>query len=117
MSLIDTYQLATGGQNSYNTFTLASNGILVDVEITDLPPIVLPPIEEPISSGGVSTWTGVPKDRKITRKKITVTAIINGKEYKQSIVVENKPKLSVKDVDVIVTENTSNKPIIEINIK
>jgi hypothetical protein len=116
MSLIDTYQIATIGQNSYNTFTLASNGILVDVEIVDLPPIVVPPVEEPISGGGVSTWTGK-EERKKTRKKIIVTATINGVKYKQEKIVEDKPKLSIKDVDVNVTESKSKRPIIEINVK
>ena len=118
MSFIDPYQLATGGQNSRNTFTLASNGILVDVEIFDIPPIILPPTEVPAgSSGGSTDWMPSVKNRKISRKKIVVTATINGVQYKQEKIVENKPKLSIKDVGVNVIENKNGKPIIEINVK
>lgn len=115
MSLIDTYQIATCGQNSYNTFTLASNGILVDVEIVDLPPIIIPPVPD-VAGGGDSTWTGT-KETKKTRKKIIVTATVNGVKYVEEKIVENKPKLSIKDIQVNVTESKSKKAIIEINVK
>ena len=116
MSLIDTYQIATIGQNSRNTFTLASNGILVDVEIVDLPPIVVPP-QEIVGGGGDTAWPGQKEVKKKYRKKIIVTATINGVKYKEEKIVEDKPKLTVKDVDVNVTEGTSKRPIIEINVK
>ena len=101
MSFHDTYHIATCGQNSLNTFTLASNGILVDVFITDLPP--LPSTQGGRRSGG----TPVDKKEEKSRKQVTVIATIGGKKYKESIVVEDKPKLTVKNIKVdINTENT-----------
>ena len=116
MDLIDPYQIATCGQNSRNTFTLASNGILVDVEITDLPPIIIPPIDDEIS-GGATTFLGGEKEERITHKQITVTATINGVKYKETKIVEDKPNLHIKDVDVDVVETKSKKPKINITVK
>jgi hypothetical protein len=114
MSLIDTYQIATCGQNLTNTFTLASNGILVDVFIEDLPSIIFP------SDAGAGIIPGQewPSDDKkeITRKKITVIATIKGVEYKETIIVEDEPNLTVDNVTVDV-QSTDSKPIITISIK
>lgn len=109
MSLIDTYQLATCGQNLINTFTLASNGILLDVVIEDLPDIVVP-------RRGGSTGYGEPgKEERIKVKKVTVIATINGEEYKESIIVKNRPNLQINDLDIQVTESV--KPKIKILLK
>lgn len=107
LNLHDTYQIATSGQNSIDTFTLASNGILVGVEIIDLPDVIIP--------GGPAIDGGTPRpEEKITRKKICVTATINGKKYEECLIVENKPDLSVKDIDVEVL-NQDTKPKIKIS--
>lgn len=108
MSLIDTYQLATGGQNFKDTFTLASNGILIDVTITPLPPI---PIRPPGGSTGVQY-----KKKEIDRKKITVVVHYEGKEYKETKIVYDKPNLKVEDVDVEVSP-TQDKPKVRITVK
>lgn len=108
MSLIDTYQLATGGQNFKDTFTLASNGILIDVTITPLPPI---PIRPPGGSTGVQY-----KKKEIDRKKITVVVHYEGKKYKETKIVYDKPNLKVEDVDVEVSP-TQDKPKVKITIK
>ena len=107
LNLHDTYQIATSGQNSIDTFTLASNGILIRVDVEDLPDVIIP--------GGPAIDGGAPRpEEKITRKKITVTAVISGKEYKESIIVENKPDLKVDDIDVEIS-NQDTKPKIKIS--
>lgn len=115
MSLIDTYQLATFGQNLRDTYTLASNGILIRVEIEELPPVYEPILD--VGGGIIPGQEWPPKEdvKKITRKKITVIVTIEGIEYKESIIIENEPNLSVKDVNVSVSQ-TDVKPIITISI-
>ena len=113
MSLHDPYQIATIGQNSRNTFTLASNGILVDVFIEDLPDIGIPP------QGGIipgQEWPSTEDKKKKHRKRITVVATIKGKDYRETKIVEDEPLLTVKDVDVDI-QNIDTQPIIKITIK
>ena len=106
MSLIDTYQLATGGQNFVDTFTLASNGILIDIQVTPIPPR---------PGGGGSTY-GLPSDKKKKkRKKITVTVTMpDGGKYTESMIVEDKPNLTAKDIQVEVLP-TNDRPKIKIS--
>jgi hypothetical protein len=119
MSLIDPYQIATCGQNLTNTFTLATNGILVDVVIQDLPDIPIPP---DFGGGGIipgQEWPQPPisgSQEVIKRKQITVTATIGGVEYTESIIVEDEPNLTVDNVSVDV-QTTDSQPIIKISIK
>jgi hypothetical protein len=111
MNIIDTYQLATSGQNTRDTYTLASNGILIRVEIEDLG-----------SGGGGAgggtddSWSAHDEINKTNRKRIKVTATINGKDYVESIIVENKPNLDISNVDVSILETQSN-PIITISVQ
>lgn len=119
MSFIDTYQIATCGQNLTNTFTLASNGILVDVFIQDLPDIIFPPD----SGGGIMPGQEWPPQSPVSgsqevikRKKITVVAHIGGMDYTQSIIVEDEPNLTIDNVSVDV-QSTDIQPIITISIK
>jgi len=116
MSFHDTFHIATMGQNSRNTFTLASNGILVDIFIEDLPPIFIPPID---TGGGILPGQEHPStnesDKEICRKKITVVATIKGKKFTQSTIVEDCVDLTVKNVDVDVNL-TDTKPVITIKI-
>lgn len=115
MSLHDPYQIATCGQNSQSTFTLASNGILIDIFIDDIPPLI-----PPDGGGGIIPGQEYPQnddsEKEKCRKRITVIATIAGKQYKETVEVETCTSLSVKDVDVNVQE-TETKPIITISIK
>lgn len=127
--LIDTYQLSTCGQNSIDTYTRSSNGILISVYIDVLPP------ELPIGNGGYlvkglsrnlrrkereKEREGEQKKDKEEeieeRKQITVIALINGKEYIETLIVKNKPNLTVNDVDVDIT-SPDNEPKIKITVK
>jgi hypothetical protein len=113
MSFIDPYEVATCGQNLTNTFTLASNGILVDIFVIDLPDIEVP-IE--IGGGIIPGQEWPPEEKKvITRKKICVVATIDGKKYEQCIVVEDKPELKVDDIEVDVNTDEE-KPKIKVSI-
>ena len=111
MNLIDSYQIATGGQNSRSTFTLASNGILIRVEIEELG-------FGTTIGGSIADDSLIPHDelKNINRKRIKVTATINGTDYVESIIVENTPKLDISNVDVSISETQTN-PIITISVK
>ena len=114
MAFIDPYELATFGQNLTNTFTLASNGVLVDVFIVDLPDIEVP-IE--VGGGGIipgQEWPQ-PETKTVTRKKIYVVATIDGKKYEESLIVEDKPNLKIENINVDVID-TDTKPKINIRI-
>jgi len=115
MSFHDPYQIATIGQNSRNTFTLASNGILVDIFIEDLPDIIIP-VEGGAGIIPGQEWPREEDKKKKHRKRITVIATIDGKDYRESIIVEGEPLLTVKDVDVDI-QNIDTQPIIKISIK
>lgn len=113
MSLfIDPYEVATCGQNLTNTFTLASNGILIDVFVIDLPEV-----EVPVEGGGIIPGQEWPptETKKVSRKKICVVATIDGKKYEQCVIVEDMPNLKVGDIDVEVTQ-TEDKPKIKVSI-
>jgi len=79
MSLIDTYQLATSGQNYIGSNTLASNGILFDIRIIDLLPDVV--------GGGAQEY---PEAKSTSRKEICVVATIDGTEYKECLIVKGE---------------------------
>ena len=115
MSLfIDPYEVATCGQNLTNTFTLASNGILIDVYVIDLPEIEVPGDV----GGGIipgQEWPQ-PETKKVSRKKICVVATIDGKKYEQCVIVEDMPTLKVDDIKVEVNP-TDAKPEIKVSIK
>lgn len=110
MSLIDTYQLATCGQNLTNTFTLASNGILVDVTIED---VVIPIPTLPPGANIPYPYPSQPKEE--IKKRITVIATINNIEYKESILIDNIPNLTIDDVEVDILD-IDIKPKITIKI-
>lgn len=107
-NIVDTYEIATMGQNLSNTFTLASNGILIDIQIEDLAPVI------PVRKGASPTGVDYKEDEEIQRKKITVTVTLDGKKYTESVIVEDKPELKVEDVNVEVTP-TQEKPKITIS--
>ena len=108
MGLIDTYQIATLGINSRTTYTTVSNGILIKIQIGPVPPTPLP--------GGGSSY-GYRDGKEIKdKKKITVTALIDGIEYIESVIVEDRPNLTIKDFDVEVVYNDL-KPKITVTFK
>lgn len=109
MSLHDPYQIATMGQNSRNTFTLSTNGILVDVFIEDLPPIIVP-TQVDDGSGGMTT-----DFKEIPRKKIKVVANIGGIDYEEVKIVEGIPNISIEDLDISILN--VDKPKISITLK
>lgn len=111
MGHIDTYQIATSGQNLIDTCTLASNGILLKIEVT--------PVTPPVRGVGGSILDTVPfpieKEREeCVTKKIKVTATIGGKKYIEEVVVECKPTLTAKDIKVDVSQK-EDKPKIKIS--
>lgn len=97
MSLHDTYSIATMGYNSLNTYTVASLGILYFVQI------------EPIPDDGADNNYSLGLDQsdiydpyqtpaKKDKYKITVTAIVDGKSYTESKIVERDVKVTSKDI-------------------
>ena len=105
-----TYDLATEGVNSRDTFVIASSGYRFFVEVTPVPP------EIPKKGGAPS---GVPygeeeKEKEI-RNKITVTAIIGGKKYTE-VAYTSKAKVKASDVEIEVTGD-ADKPVIKVEIK
>lgn len=107
-NIVDTYEIATVGQNLSNTFTLASNGILIDIFIEDVTPVI------PIRRGKAPSSVNYEEKDEIERKKITVIVTLDGKKYKETIIVEDKPNLKVQDINVDV-QKTMDKPIIKIS--
>lgn len=107
MFYIDTYDVATIGQNSIDTATRASNGILVSISI------------EPVPERNTRSLGGVPTTRedekKKDKKKVTVSITIDGKTYKKTKIVADKPDLKIEDVKVIVKEGKV-RPSIQIVI-
>lgn len=107
MFYIDTYDVATVGQNSIDTATRASNGILVSISIETIPE----------RAGGY--LGGVPATRedekRKDKKKIVVNVTIDGKTYKKTKIVVDKPNITVDDVKVLVKEGKT-RPLIEIVI-
>lgn len=105
-----TYDLATEGVNSRDTFVIASSGYRFFVEVTPVPP------EVPRKGASPS---GVPygeeeKDKEI-KNKITVTAIIGGKKYTE-VAYTSKAKVKASDIDIEVTGDAE-KPVIKVEIK
>lgn len=97
MGLIDTYQIATMGQNYIGSYTLATNGILIDVRIEDAGPL-----------------DDIQRKDDVVRKKVSVVVTIDGVQYTESIIVEGRADLSVDDVKVNV--GMDDKPTIGIEI-
>lgn len=107
MFYIDTYDVATIGQNSIDTATRASNGILVSISI------------EPVPESLGSSFGGAPAtkedEKKKDKKKIVVNVTVDGKTYKKTKIVTDKPNLTVDDIKVLVKEGKT-RPLIEIVI-
>lgn len=138
MSLIDTYQIATCGQNTYQTCTMASNGILLCIKIEPVIP----------SGGGGGGYIhgglsrnkrrdheernredyrhrdehkkeikkGKEKEKEFdTYRRITVIATINNVEYKETRIVEDYPEITIEDVNVEISDKET-KPKITITV-
>ena len=109
MSLIDTYSLSTLGVNSNSTHTIVSNGILLKIEIST--PIPAPFLGSNYS-GGKDKWEKKEKEKR----KITITALIGGKEYIKTLIIQGKPNLSVNDFNIEISLDNPN-PKITVNFK
>lgn len=105
MASIDTYQLAVMGQNLSNTYTFSTNGVLINVRIIDLEPELVE-----IGGGGIIEET----PRYVSKKKVVVSVNINGKDYKEELIVLDRPNLRASDVKVDV--KSDDRPNIEIKI-
>lgn len=103
-NFVDTYEIATMGQNLSNTFTLASNGILIEILIEDIGGATVPGIKRKKE-----------EEKELDRKKITVIVTIDQVEYKETKIVEGMPTLKASDVKVGV-DTTKKTPKITINI-
>jgi hypothetical protein len=106
MGLINTYDLATDGHNSIETYTKATKGLQYQITIED---IITPP------GGGPGDYTQYipgekPKEEK-KKKKITVTAYVGGIEYKEYLIVEDRPNLTIKDVGVEINKVLSESTV------
>jgi hypothetical protein len=116
MSLIDTYQIASMGYNSRSTFTVASVGIVYQVQVDPLPPDPSTPTTGSGEFNGSNL--GLPAEhiphnpyksddsKKKTRKyKITVTATVDGKVYSETKVVEKNVVVKSNDVELNFDKN------------
>ena len=107
---VDTYEIATMGQNLSNTFTLASNGILVDVVI-DLIEVTVP-----TTSTGVDGIYYSDEDvKKKQLKRITATAVIDGITYTDVALTDNID-ITINDIEVIINKDQP-KPIVSVFVK
>jgi len=97
---INTYQLATMGQNSGDTLTLATDGVIF-VEVI---------VEKSDTRFGGVFFRDEKKSTK-QRKKITLKIIIGDKTYKVTKLVTPSPKLLVQDINVIVENLVGNKDV------
>lgn len=140
MGLIDTYHIATMGQNFTQTYTLASNGILIKIFIEDVVPGVGGDSGGYIHGGlarnkrrdheernrqdyrhrdehkkELEKGKEKKKDKPDILKQVTVVATINGEEHIKTKLVEDRPDLKVSDVKVEIS-NRDTKPKITITI-
>lgn len=108
---VDTYEIATMGQNLSNTFTLASNGILVDVVVDFIEVVVPSP-----ATGFAEPIQGDPfYEEKKGFKRITVTAVIDGNTYIDTALTDD---LDIKIEDINVTINRDQpKPSVTVILK
>ena len=97
---VDTYEIATMGQNLSNTFTLASNGILVDVVIDVIPDVVIPPV----STGFAEPFYPQEEEKRKSFKRITVTALTDDLD------------VTIDDIEVRINRDQP-KPIITVLVK
>ena len=104
--LVDPYQVASMGYNSKRSYTIASLGILYDIEITPIPPEPPLPIEDIGGSNlGIDVdQYGVEKKKK-QKYKIKVTAWVDGKEYSETKIVEKDVMVTTNDVDLNFDKN------------
>ena len=107
---VDTYEIATMGQNLSNTFTLASNGILVDVVI-DIIEVVVPPV----STGFAEPFYVDEEPKKKTFKRITVTAIINGNTFMDTALTDDLD-VTIDDIEVVINRDQP-KPSVSVIVK
>jgi len=115
------YQAAVQGQGMHKdgTFCLSVQGQLCEITIEDLPDITDPGGGAGFDGSGwdeLSQETGSKANPKIIkRKKITVTAVIEGKEHKKTLIVEDK-NITIDNVEVDIIENKKTGPELKVRI-
>lgn len=119
--MIDTFELATGGQLNTNTFTLASNGVLVQVKITD-ETVIIP---DDRFGGGSGFGPSRSKRRKYKRKpqferhsvkRVEATVTIDGIKYTDVKYIKTDIDITANNV-VITIDKEQDKPKVNISFK
>lgn len=116
---LDSLTIATQGLLTGNPLLVAAQGLLaVDIVIVD----PTPPEDVVVDTGGGGIVDGAPhikdytkEEKKKLRSRITVTAIIDGKKYKETLYSKDL-NVSVDDVGIDIDHNAP-KPIIKITVK
>ena len=141
ITYINTYDIATQGHNSSSTYTFATQGFNVYVEIVDITPTPTPsPTPTPTPEKGVSGGyipkgvgrvirkkerekhqndivTGTTNNTKeILKKRVKVCVVINDVEYCKTKIVKDRPNLTIDDIDIKINDKNS-KPKITIVVK
>jgi len=106
--MVDTYQIATIGQNATNTLTFSTNGIVVEIIIQD---------DEQIIPGGYSDppQGGPQEDQTEKTKTVVVRVTIGDRTYTKTKTVTTGKKITVQDVNVEVIQS-QDKPTIKIKV-
>lgn len=118
---LDSLTIATQGLLSNNPLLIGVQGLLsVDIDIIPTP-IPTPPVIEEGSGGMIGDdpwdqWGNKDKEKKKKKiAKITVKAIVDGKEYVQ-VAYSRNINISASDIEINVNENAP-EPTITVTLK
>jgi len=108
----DSYQIATMGYN-FTPESLASLGVLYQIEITEIPPDGgVPPAD--FGSVGMGAFEVKKSKEKKKKFKIKVTVKIDGQTYVEEKIIEDIKEPKVEDVKITVL--SEEKPKIQIEM-